>query len=115
MLNPEVLGKYFDTLESVVAANNLLDKSQYIWNCDESGFNREHNPVKIYAEKGEKSVVSRTSNKSSNITLMACVNGAGDRMSTMFITKSKTKRSLIGFNTLGVPDILSGRFNRMDG
>jgi hypothetical protein len=90
MFNPEVLGKYFDTLESVVAAINLLDKSQYIWNCDKSGFYMEHNPVKIYAEKGEKSVASRTSNKSSNITLMACVNGAGDRMSPMFINKSKT-------------------------
>jgi hypothetical protein len=42
-----------------------------MWNCDETGKNFEHQPVKVIAANGEKSVVGRTSASSSNITIMA--------------------------------------------
>ena len=41
------------------------------------GKNFEHDPVKVVAAKGE-SCVSRTTPKSANITIMACVNGGRD-------------------------------------
>jgi len=48
--------------------------------------NFEHTPVNVVAARGD-TCVSKTSPKSSNITVMACVNAAGGRMPPMFIAK----------------------------
>lgn len=64
--------------------------------------NFEHNPVRVVAEKGT-SCLSRTSSKSTNITVMACVSASGRRMPPMFVVKGKTSRSLYGFNTEAAP------------
>ena len=53
----------------------------------------EHQPVKVIAAKEEKSVVGRTSASSSNITIMACVNAAGQTMPPLFVAKGKTSKS----------------------
>ncbi|XP_053388463.1 uncharacterized protein LOC128551593 [Mercenaria mercenaria] len=73
-----------------------------IWNCDETSFNMEHTPVKVYADKGEKSVVSKA--QSSNLTVMACASAGGDCMPPMFITKGKTPRSVHGYRTEDAPE-----------
>lgn len=82
---------------------NLLDKPDLIWNCDETSKNFEHDPIKIVASKGVRNVCGRTSNKSTNITIMACVNAAGTAMPPMFVVKGKTPRSLYSFNTQAAP------------
>lgn len=56
--------------------------------------------MRVIAEKGSKTVVGRTSSCRTNITVMACVNAAGSKMSSLFIVKGKTSRSLHGFKTL---------------
>lgn len=104
MLNLEVINKYFDELENVIHALNLAQQPSHIWNADETGFNFEHSPVSVVAEKGERSVTSKTSNRSTNLTAMACVNANGDRMPPMLIVKGKTHRCLHTFNTAEAPE-----------
>lgn len=104
MLNPEVLGKYFDALFSIITEGSYGEHPERVWNCDETGFNMEHDPVRVYAEKGDRSVVSKVSTKSSNLTVMACVNAKGSRMPPMIITKGKTTRSIMGFRTEDAPE-----------
>ena len=70
-----------------------------IWNCDETGKQFEHEPVKILAPKGAISLVGRTTANRTNVTIMTCVNAVGNVMPPMFIVKGKTSRSLHGFNT----------------
>lgn len=103
-LNPEVVRKYFDDLASIFEELGLANKPEQVWNWDESGFNFEHQPVKVVAEKGSKTVVSRTSSKSSNLTVIACVNAAGTAMPPLLITKGKTSKSIHGFNTDMAPE-----------
>lgn len=67
MMNPEVVSKYFTDLATLVDTLDLSDKPQCIWNCDESGKNFEHDPVRIITTKGATSVVGKTSSKSNKI------------------------------------------------
>ena len=104
MLNPVVVTNYFNDLDALLDKLDLKEKPDKIWNCDETGKLFEHQPVKVIAAKGEKSVVGRTSANSSNITIMACVNAAGRTMPPLFVaTKGKTSKSLHGFNTSAAP------------
>lgn len=70
---------------------------------DETGKQFEHDPVRVIAEKGSKSVVGRTSPGRTNITVMACVNAAAEKMSPLLIVEGKTPRPLFGFNTTAAP------------
>jgi transposase-like protein len=103
MLNPTILKNYFDDLNTLMTRLHLHDKPQNIWNCDETGKQFEHQPVRVLAEKGSKSVVGRTSPGRTNITIMACVSAKGKSMSPLLIVKGKTPRSLYGFNTTAAP------------
>lgn len=103
MLNGCVVDKYFADLSKIVVNLDLQEKSENIWNCDETGKQLEHTPVNVIASRGSKSVVGRTGNARSNITIMACVNATGDSMPPMLIVKGKTKKSLFGFNTAESP------------
>ncbi|XP_052268856.1 jerky protein homolog-like isoform X1 [Dreissena polymorpha] len=100
MLNPVVVNNYFEDLNQIV--NGMQIGPAQVWNCDETGLNFEHSPVRVVAERGA-AVVSKTSQKSSNLTIMACVNAAGKAMPPLIITKGKTVRSLHGFNTTDAP------------
>jgi hypothetical protein len=75
MMNPVVVQKYFDDLETIINDLNLQDKPLGILNCDETGRSFEHNPVRVIADKGVRNV-SKTSNSRSNVTIMACVNAS---------------------------------------
>ncbi|KAH3728211.1 hypothetical protein DPMN_054162 [Dreissena polymorpha] len=48
----------------VVLDLNLSEHPERIWNADETGFKFQHTPVRIVAEKGQKRVISKTSNLS---------------------------------------------------
>jgi hypothetical protein len=104
MLNPVVATNYFNDLDPLLDKLDLKEKPDQIWNCDETGKNFEHQPVKVIAAKEEKSIIGRTSASSSNITIMACVNAAGRTMPPLFVaTKGKTSKSLHSFNTSAAP------------
>ncbi|XP_062575504.1 uncharacterized protein LOC134237417 [Saccostrea cucullata] len=80
MLNSCVVEKYFADLSKIVQNLNLQGSPEKIWNCDETGKQLEHTPVHVIARRGSKSVVGRTGNDRSNITITACVNARGDSM-----------------------------------
>ena len=101
MLNPSVVDNYFKDLEKVISELGI--NGNEIWNCDETGLNFEHTPPKIVTERGSTSVVGKTSQKSSNLTILACVNAAGRAMPPLIITKGKTGKSLHGFKTTDAP------------
>lgn len=111
MMNRQVVGKYFDTLGNILSSLGLHDHPQYVWNCDETSKNFEHQPVRVIARRGAN-VVGKTSSKSSNITIMACVNAAGCAMPPMFVVKGKTFRSVHGFNTDAAPSNATWAFQQ---
>ncbi|XP_069131674.1 tigger transposable element-derived protein 1-like [Argopecten irradians] len=111
MLNSSVVDNYFHTLSEVVAKLNLQNAPERIWNADETGKQLTHTPVRVIAAKGSKSVVGRTANDRTNITIMATVNAKGDAMPPMIIVKGKTKKSLYGYNTAAAPPKSVWTFN----
>ena len=76
-MSPAVLNKYFDLLEDTIKGNDLHKRPALIFNCDESGFPLIHRPGKRIAGKGQKHVLTVTSDSKSRVTVLACVNAAG--------------------------------------
>ncbi|GFR82327.1 tigger transposable element-derived protein 1 [Elysia marginata] len=76
---------------------------EQIWNMDESGFQFEHNPIKVVCKKGTKALGSRVSSSRENVTIIGCASGAGTVLPPMFIVKGKTFKSLNSFNTADAP------------
>ncbi|OWF47842.1 uncharacterized protein LOC110453826 [Mizuhopecten yessoensis] len=103
MLNPEVVSKYMDDLGSLLLKLGISGKPKQIWNCNETGRSFEHSPVRVIAEKSSRNVLGRTSNNRTNVTMTACINAAGQKMSPMLIVKGKTSVSVHGFNTEAAP------------
>lgn len=108
MLNGCVVDKYFADLSKIVVNLDLQEKPENIWNCDETGKQLEHTPVNVIARRGSKSVVGRTGNDRSNITIMACVNATGDSMPPMLIVKGKTKSLYSASTQPSLPKIQFG-------
>ncbi|MEW8544909.1 MAG: helix-turn-helix domain-containing protein [Candidatus Thiodiazotropha sp.] len=96
MLNPVTTGKYMLDLRHTIYNDSLPPTS--IWNMDETGINLEHQPTRVLARQGTKTVPGRTGNTRENITFLPCINAAGDKMPPMIIGKGKTERSLRAFN-----------------
>lgn len=93
MLNAVTVGNYMKELKGF---SNLNPTS--IWNMDETGINMEHQPTRVVARQGSKSVPGRVSNSRENITFLPCVNAAGEKMSPFIVVKGKTPRSLRSYN-----------------
>ena len=60
MVNPVVLHRYFTGLNELLTETDISNKQSVIWNCDETGKQFEHFPVKILVPKGAISLVERT-------------------------------------------------------
>ena len=101
MMNRQKVEEYFKDLEAILTERNLLDKPKLVWNMDETGKSFEQDPVKVIAEKGARKIPGRTSAMSTHVTIVACVNAAGERMSPLLVVNGKTERSVFGFNTRG--------------
>ncbi|XP_071133040.1 jerky protein homolog [Mytilus edulis] len=106
MLNATVVGNYFKELQTVT--EELSPTS--IWNMDETGINLEHQPAGVLARRGAKSVPGRVGNTRENITLLPCVNAAGEKMPTFIVAKGKTSRSLRAYNMHEGPENAEWRF-----
>ncbi|KAJ8959928.1 hypothetical protein NQ314_006130 [Rhamnusium bicolor] len=52
--DPFIVYDFFDKLESIMRENNLLNKSNCIWNCNETGFNHDPKGIRVVAGVGEK-------------------------------------------------------------
>ena len=102
-LNETITAEYFKGLGGLLCSLGIEDQPQSIWNADETGFQFEHKPVRVIAEKGSKAVVSRTNNTRENVTLMACGSASGQRLPPMLIVRGKTSKALYGFNASAAP------------
>lgn len=95
MLNPIKAGRYFVDLYKY---SKDLSPTE-IWNMDETNLNMEHRPVKVLASVGARSVPGRTGNTREGVTVLPCVNAAGEKIPPLLIVRGKTERSLRSFNT----------------
>ncbi|VDI17643.1 Hypothetical predicted protein [Mytilus galloprovincialis] len=102
-MNKQKVEEYFQALEKVLTEKDISKKPKMIWNMDETGKSFEHDPVKVLAEKGTRNVPGRTSAMSTHVTIVACVNAEGQKMSPLLIVQGKTERSVFGFNTTEAP------------
>ena len=60
-MSPAVLNKYFDLLEDTVKGNDLHKRLALIFNCDVSRFALVHRPGRRIAGKGQKHILTITS------------------------------------------------------
>ena len=72
------IDKYFNILENTLKDNCILDKAKHIFNVDESGFPLSPKPLKTIAEKGSKNPSIVGGPTKAQITVLSCVNAAGD-------------------------------------
>ena len=70
---------------------------------DETGVQMEPRPTGVVACKGTRAIPGRVSNSRENITIVTCVNAAGETIPHMFIAKGKIYKSLLNFKTADAP------------
>ncbi len=83
------LDRYYSLLENTLKTNKLLDKPKHIFNCDETGMPLAPKAPKTVAEKGAKNPSCVTNSTKAQITVLACVNAAGDCIPPMVIFDRK--------------------------
>ncbi|CAG2203648.1 unnamed protein product [Mytilus edulis] len=95
MMNRQKVEEYFHAFEKTLIEKDIAKKPTMIWNMDETGKSFEHDPVKVLAEKGTTNVPGRTSAMSKHVTIIACANAEGHKMSSLLIVTGKTERSVL--------------------
>ena len=88
-VNRETLNQYFDLLKDALTEHNLLQSPLQIYNVDESGISLDPKAPNVVAKKGTKKVRYRTSGKKGQITVVGCVNAAGQVLPPMIIFDAK--------------------------
>ena len=68
--------------------NNLENKPNFIYNLDETGLQPKHRPSSIIGNPNFKPQTITTP-KSSNTTVIGCVNAAGNAIQSYFTFKGK--------------------------
>lgn len=81
---PSAINKWYADYEQFLLTNDLIDKPNQIWNCDESGFSLCPKSRKVLAPRGAKTVYYSSSSKG-QITTLACINAAGGTVPPMHI------------------------------
>lgn len=83
---PESVAEYFNNLEIAFEKYSLHNRPDLIYNLDETGISPEHRPPNVIApSQGKTHAV--TSPRSSNTTIIACVNAAGNHIPPYFVFK----------------------------
>lgn len=92
-MKKEKVAEFFNTLETVVDNNNLRGRPECVFNVDETGMPLSNRPPNIIAQKGAKDVVSMTSvERGENVTVLACMNAAGQYIPPFVLFKGVRKR-----------------------
>ena len=90
--NPEVIDKYFDSLEEIIEVNGLSKRPGQIFNCDKTGMPLVHKPPKVVTSVGQKHPYAITSGDKTQITVLACASASGYSIPPMVIFDRKTIR-----------------------
>ncbi|CAB3252682.1 unnamed protein product [Arctia plantaginis] len=92
-MKKEKVTEFFNTLKTVVDINNLRGRPECVYNVDETGMPLSNRPPNIIAQKGAKDVVSMTSvERGENVTVLACMNAAGQYIPPFVLFKGVRKR-----------------------
>lgn len=83
--NKLVLQEYFDLLDKTLVKNNIKDKCDRIYNCDESGIELDNTPHKVLAVKGSRHVYSQSMGTREHVTVHACSCANGTMLPPMII------------------------------
>lgn len=75
--DPEMLSRYFDTLEECLCSNEILDNPNAIYNCDETGLPLNPSALRTVQEIGAKNPSFITGGTKSQVTVLACTSAAG--------------------------------------
>ncbi|KAE8876377.1 hypothetical protein PF005_g19301 [Phytophthora fragariae] len=88
----DVVLHYFNNLQSVMKTLDIFDKPNRIWNCDETGICPQgRGRVRVIRPKGLRANVQRSADRE-NVSIMACVNAAGERMPPLYIFKGVRRK-----------------------
>lgn len=85
MMNPVVVGNHFQDMGTLTEELQLNGKSHLTWNANESGFNFQHEPLRVVARKGTMPV--------------SVISAVGRALLLMMVVKGKTSRRLHTFAT----------------
>ncbi|CAG2198780.1 unnamed protein product [Mytilus edulis] len=105
MLNPVKVNAYFRDLESFLVNLGIQDMPSRIWNMDETSVPLTHKPERVLAETGSKNIPGRVGDCRESLSVLGCINAAGQNIPPMVIVRGKTSKSLNAFNVSeGVPE-----------
>ena len=82
MANRQAIEQYFAVLKECMEKYDLMDKRSQIYNFDEVGMPLDHRPPHV-VKKGQRKVRYRSSGNKNQVTVVACVNAAGNAMPLM--------------------------------
>ncbi|KAF2895931.1 hypothetical protein ILUMI_10245 [Ignelater luminosus] len=100
-IKKEKVAEFYKTFEKVVEENDLRG---CVYNVDKTGMPLNNQPPNIIAKKGSKDVVSMISVKrGQNVTVLACMNAAGQFIPQFVLFKGVRKRHdfMIGMTEKG--------------
>lgn len=103
MLNTEVTNKYFNDLNEVLSQLKLKTEPKRIWNIDETNVSLTHKPSRVLAECSHRNVPGRVGNSRDGVSVLACINAAGEVILPMVIVKGLTEKSLNAYNVVEGP------------
>ena len=88
-LDIETKNEYFKSLEETLKEQGLMNSPGQIYNVDETGVPLDHKPPNVVARKGQKKVRYRISGNKKQITVVGCVNAAGQAIPPFVIFDAK--------------------------
>ena len=86
----DMLDRYFDLLEETLTSYDLLHSPAQVYNMDESGMPLDPKPPKLIFQRGCQHAAAFSSGNKKQITVVGCVNAAGNVMPPMVIWARKT-------------------------
>ena len=88
--DPKCIKRYFDILEETLRENELMDMPTSIFNMDETGMPLDPKAHKTIHPCGKKDAHCTSSGTKVQITVVGCVNAAGQSLPPMIILDRKT-------------------------
>ena len=83
--DPEMLHRYYDTLEQCLKDNDIFNQPGVIFNCDETGLSLNPSSLRVVQQVGTKNPSYITGCDKSQITVLACTCAAGYALPPMVI------------------------------
>ena len=88
-LDIETKNEYFKSLEETLKEHDLINSPGQIYNVDETGVPLDHKPPNVVARRGQKKVRYRVSGNKKQITVVGCINAAGQAIPPFVIFDAK--------------------------